>query len=43
MDLKNYSGRMPAVLSSCEATAEKTASIPEHNYLLLKIGRYRAS
>jgi RNA polymerase sigma factor (sigma-70 family) len=41
--LLERSGRIAAALPYYEAAAEKTASIPERNYLLLKIGRLRAS
>ena len=35
--------RSRAALAYYEAAAEKTASIPERNYLLLKLGRLRAN
>jgi predicted RNA polymerase sigma factor len=41
--LLERSGEVAAALPYYEAAAEKTASIPERNYLLLKIGRLRAS
>jgi predicted RNA polymerase sigma factor len=41
--LLERSGKLAAALRHYEAAAEKTASIPERNYLLLKIGRLRAS
>jgi RNA polymerase sigma factor (sigma-70 family) len=41
--LLERSGKVAAALRYYEAAAEKTASIPERNYLLLKIGRLRAS
>ena len=41
--LLERSGRVTEALRSYEAAAEKTASAPERNYLLLKIGRLRAS
>jgi RNA polymerase sigma factor (sigma-70 family) len=41
--LLERSGRVTAALPYYEAAARKTASIPERNYLLLKIGRLRAS
>jgi predicted RNA polymerase sigma factor len=40
--LLERSGKVAAALPYYEAAAEKTASIPERNYLLLKIGRLRA-
>ena len=39
--LLERSGEVRAALLDYEAAAEKTASIPERNYLLLKIGRLR--
>jgi RNA polymerase sigma factor (sigma-70 family) len=41
--LLERSGKVMAALPYYEAAAEKTASIPERNYLLLKIARLRAS
>jgi RNA polymerase sigma factor (sigma-70 family) len=41
--LLERSGKGAAALPYYEAAAEKTASIPERNYLLLKIARLRAS
>src|SRR6202011_2810509 len=41
--LLERSGKVAAALPYYEAAAEKTASIPERNYLLLKIGRLRSS
>ena len=41
--LLERSGEIAAALPCYEAAAAKTASIPERNYLLLKIGRLRAS
>jgi RNA polymerase sigma factor (sigma-70 family) len=41
--LLERSGKITAALPYYEAAAEKTASIPERNYLLLKIARLRAS
>jgi RNA polymerase sigma factor (sigma-70 family) len=41
--LLERSGTIVAALPYYEAAAEKTASIPERTYLLLKIGRLRAS
>ena len=40
--LLERAGELAAALPSYEAAAEKTASIPERDYLLLKIGRLRA-
>ena len=40
--LLERSGKITAALSYYEAAAEKTASTPERNYLLLKIARLRA-
>ncbi len=40
--LLERSGEIEAALTYYEAAAEKTASIPERDYLLLKIGRLRA-
>jgi RNA polymerase sigma factor (sigma-70 family) len=40
--LLERSGKITAALSHYEAAAEKTASIPERNYLLLKIARLRS-
>jgi predicted RNA polymerase sigma factor len=40
--LLERSGEIEAALTRYEAAAEKTASIPERDYLLLKIGRLRA-
>jgi RNA polymerase sigma factor (sigma-70 family) len=41
--LLERSGAIEAALTHYKAAAEKTASIPERDYLLLKIGRLRAS
>ena len=41
--LLERSGKVAAALPYYEAAAQKTASIPERNYLLLKIGRLRSS
>jgi predicted RNA polymerase sigma factor len=41
--LLERSGQITAALQYYEAAAEKTASIPERNYLLLKITRLRSS
>lgn len=41
--LLERSGNVAAALPYYEAAAERTASIPERNYLLLKIARLRAS
>ena len=41
--LLERSGKLAAAISCYEAAAEKTASTPERNYLLLKIARLRAS
>ncbi|MEO6419809.1 MAG: sigma-70 family RNA polymerase sigma factor [Polyangiaceae bacterium] len=41
--LLERSGKIAAALPYYEAAAEKTASIPERNYLLLKIGRLRGN
>ncbi len=41
--LLERSGQVTAALGYYEAAADKTASIPERNYLLLKIGRLRYS
>ncbi|MEI9951680.1 MAG: sigma-70 family RNA polymerase sigma factor [Pseudomonadota bacterium] len=41
--LLERSGKITAALEHYEAAAEKTASIPERNYLLLKIARLRAN
>jgi RNA polymerase sigma factor (sigma-70 family) len=41
--LLERSGKVAAALPCYEAAAEKTASIPERNYLLLKLARLRAS
>jgi RNA polymerase sigma factor (sigma-70 family) len=41
--LLERSGQVTAALPYYEAAARKTASIPERNYLLLKIGRLRAA
>ena len=41
--LLERSGQVAAALPCYEAAAEKTASIPERNYLLLKLARLRAS
>jgi len=41
--LLERSGEVAAALPYYEAAAEKTASIPERDYLLLKIGRLRGS
>jgi predicted RNA polymerase sigma factor len=41
--LLERAGQIAAALPYYEAAAEKTSSIPERNYLLLKIGRLRAS
>jgi RNA polymerase sigma factor (sigma-70 family) len=41
--LLERSGNVAAALVHYQAAAEKTASIPERSYLLLKIGRLRAS
>ena len=41
--LLERSGQIAAALHYYEAAAEKTASIPERNYLLLKSGRLRAA
>jgi len=41
--LLERSGNVAAALPHYEAAAEKTASIPERNYLLLKIARLRSS
>ena len=41
--LLERSGEIAAALPCYEASAEKTASLPERNYLLVKIGRLRAS
>jgi RNA polymerase sigma factor (sigma-70 family) len=41
--LLERSGQVAAALGYYEAAAEKTASIPERNYLLLKIARLRSS
>ncbi len=41
--LLERSGKVDAALPYYEAAAEKTASIPERDYLLLKIGRLRAA
>jgi RNA polymerase sigma factor (sigma-70 family) len=40
--LLERSGDIEAAITHYEVAAEKTASIPERNYLLLKIGRLRA-
>jgi len=41
--LLERSGQIPAALQYYEAAAEKTASIPERDYLLLKIARLRSN
>ncbi len=41
--LLERAGELRAALAHYEAAAAKTASIPERNYLLLKIGRLRAN
>ena len=41
--LLERSGQISAALQYYEAAAEKTASIPERNYLLLKLARLRAN
>ncbi len=41
--LLERSGQVTAALRHYEAAAEKTASIPERNYLLLKLARLRSS
>ena len=41
--LLERAGRINAALEHYQAAAEKTASIPERNYLLLKIARLRAN
>ncbi len=41
--LLERSGKVAEALRYYEAAAEKTASVPERDYLLLKIGRLRAS
>ena len=41
--LLERSGKLAAAIPCYEAAAEKTASTPERNYLLLKIARLRAS
>jgi predicted RNA polymerase sigma factor len=40
--LLERSGKITTALTCYEAAAEKTASIPERNYLLLKIARLRS-
>ena len=41
--LLERAGKVAAALPYYVAAAEKTASLPERNYLLLKIARLRAS